>query len=89
MGFVRDWLRRRDEARLKKLAEARLAETRKMADAIKNDPRYALDGDHSPGEVTAQIAGATDALDEVKQAKADARSSAQRVLAVAKRFGKK
>ena len=86
MGIIRDWIRKKDEARLKKLAEARVADDRRAADAVRNNPDYALEEGHEPGAVTAQYTHAKAALDDAKQAKTEARSSARRVLGLAKKI---
>lgn len=86
MGFIRDWIRKKDEARLKKLVEARVAEGRRAADAVRNNPDYALDLESEPGVVTAQYGHVKAALDDAKQAKREARSSARRVLGLTKKI---
>lgn len=80
MRFIRDWIRRRDEERLRKQAKARLAEDMALAASRKGDPSFALDQEGEPGTVTAQYTDVKAALEGAKQAKTEARSSARRVL---------
>jgi hypothetical protein len=83
---VRSWIKKKYIERLEKKEAARLAEERAAAKAVIGNPLYALDDDHAPGEVTAQYQGALADLEEARQAKMGALSSAKRVQAMAEKI---